>query len=62
MNRATFLFQRILYYNVKNNFNIVSAFFNIMHTRLFLVKNDTPKKTFVDIMKASETRKHDEVE
>ena len=58
---TTFLFQRILYNNVKNNFNILSAFFNLMHTRLLSLKNDTSKKSFVDIMKACENE-HDEVE
>ena len=58
---TTFLFQRILYNNVKNNFNILSAFFNLMHTRRLFLKNDTSKKSFVDIMKACENE-HDEVE
>ena len=58
---TTFLFQRILFNNVKNNFNILSAFFNLMHTRLLFVKNDTSKKSFVDIMKACENE-HDELE
>ena len=61
MNRNHFSLSKDFIQQRQEYFNILSAFFNLMHTRLLSLKNDTSKKSFVDIMKACENE-HDEVE